>query len=135
MMKNIVSRDIALKLKEKLFNLECLYHYTTNGALRPNYVHPVDGEYTLEGAWGCCNTLFSDNTCDAPEAYQVLEWLRKERNFHIVCPYYESEGFYFYVQEFGIGGRYNSIDKDIDFYQKYEQAELAGIKYVIDNLI
>lgn len=132
-MKNIVSCDIALKLKEKLFNLECLYHYTTNGALRPNYVHPVGGEYTSEGAWGCCNTLFSDKTCDAPSISQVLEWLREKYWLHIEIYYVDHGGnpYKFVIKQTCIYAEWTNDE----FYESYEAAAMGAILFIIDNLI
>ena len=133
MKEDFVTYEIAKKLKEKGFKGKCLYNYRNNGCLMPNYVHPINGEFVSDGAYGCCNDLFTDYTCDAPTIYQVLKWIREEKKLFVditLC----AAGYYGYV--------YSTVfPKDKDFsdgwifegkYDTYELAAPAGIKYVLD---
>ena len=86
----------------------------------------------------------------APRIDQVLKWLREEKNIFIainICYCYESDekpfptnpkmepilkGYYYGVWDLG-----NLNDKDglSEYFESYELAALAGIEYVLDNLI
>lgn len=67
-----------------------------------------------------------------PTIAQVLNWLRKEKSLHIALHAHEV-GWCFDITDM------NSNDKFIYWseceYQKFEQAALAGINYVLNNLI
>jgi hypothetical protein len=64
-----------------------------------------------------------------PPIYRVLDWLREERGYHI-CIGYDGEYSYDVV-------RVKSCEfcGANDGYDSYEQAALAGIECVLDNLI
>jgi hypothetical protein len=66
-----------------------------------------------------------------PTISQVLKWLRDEKKLHIVIPASFDEGYWWEVRDFN---REISEYSDIE-YTSYEQAALAGIEYVLDNLI
>lgn len=120
-MSDFVTYDIARKLKNKGYRKNCYARYKGNLLLRN------DGNYI-----SIYNRRDSDFIVDAPLISQALAWLRKQKKLHIVCPYYEGKGFYFYIQEFGFGGRYNSLDKSDDLFESYEEAANAGIDYALD---
>lgn len=70
----------------------------------------------------------------APTIEQVLEWLRKEKGIFVeISPAYIDITFYasVYKREDGKHLRCNISLK----YNSYEKAALAGIEYVLDNLI
>lgn len=77
-------------------------------------------------------------TIASPTISQVLKWLRKEKAIHIDVVIYENgwycdAWFYEYIEEekeYYIKHAWQTID-----YASYEQAAIAGIEYVIDNLI
>lgn len=76
-----------------------------------------------------------------PQIYQVLDWLRTERNIDIVvypidsCTVYMG-GEKYILSVYRDGRREYKIHHDnIDKYVKWEDAAVAGIKYVIDNLL
>ena len=115
--------EIAVKLKEKGFDYPCFGHYV-NSQLYVAHYH---------------NAFHSDSkeSIDAPTVSQVLKWLREEKELHTEIYMYHN----YYLWEI-----YNTQIYDSDFTQKsekyseteyetYEEAALAGIKYVIDNLI
>lgn len=137
MNEDFVPYELAVKLKEKGFKQFCSHYYKTK-----------------------CKDLFmvfpSEDWSDtkerinAPTISQVLKWLRKEKKIHIepciladkdidadgkVINEYTYWSFSVTHIETGdmIYFEYESIeDKRFD---SYEQAALAGIEYVIDNLI
>lgn len=126
MNEDFVTYEIAKKLKEKGFREKCLHHYNNNGILKENY----------SKCYCSANNIFTDNTVDAPTIDQVLKWLREEKNLFVditLC----AAGYYGYI--------YSTVfPKDKDFsdgwifegkYDTYELAALAGIKYVLDNII
>lgn len=114
--EDFVSYEIAKKLKEKGFKWDNIATYNSRTKVRNNHTEPIIS--------------------------QVLKWLR-EREIRIdivVYPIDRSTAF--------IGGEIYTIsiyidrERDIeinrngkDKYRTYEQAALAGIEYVIDNLI
>jgi hypothetical protein len=69
--------------------------------------------------------------CSAPTISQILKWLREEKKLHIVIPASFDEGYWWEVRDFN---REISEYSDIE-YTSYEEATLAGIEYVLDNLI
>lgn len=128
MKEDFVSFEIAKKLKEKGFE----QGYNIFG-----YKLIFSDENTIKyisdiGAYE--NEYFGINI-PCPSISQALKWLREKKAMHIVCPFCEGNGFYFYVQEFGFGFWHNTIMDSSDYYATFEKAALAGIKYVIDNLI
>ena len=76
-----------------------------------------------------------------PQIYQVLDWLRTEKEIDIViypidsCTVYMG-GEKYILSVYQDGRRDYKIHHDnIDKYVKWEDAAVAGIEYVIDNLI
>ena len=76
-----------------------------------------------------------------PRISQVLDWLRTEKNIDIViypidaCTLYMG-GEKYILSIYRDGRRDYKIHHDnIDKYVKWEDAAVAGIKYVIDNLL
>lgn len=127
-MEDFVSFELANKLKEKMFRGKCEWHYYDD--TKDSYRSSVPQCYNYGG-----------NTSDAPTISQVLKWLREEKNTHVDIDVY-FYGWFFNVTSF------HKIDTDMyecDFlyisdittpkYDTYEQAALAGIEYVLDNLI
>lgn len=128
--------ELAVKLKEK------------------GYSQRAFGEYDMQGACYIEDGRFYENGCitevarayTAPTISQVLKWLREEKKLHInPCILTDvdtdadgkviNEYVYwsFNVENIESGGMiYLEYDKRFD---SYEQAALAGIEYVLDNLI
>lgn len=112
-MEDFVTYDLAVKLKEKGFDWETSNVYERNTIACRYEDYPK------------------------PTISQVLKWLREEKELHIEIYMYHN----CYLWEI-----YNTKIYDADFtqksekyseieYENYEQASLAGIEYVIDNLI
>lgn len=132
--EDYVSYETAKLLKEKGFDAECDYLY-------------VDGK--LVRAQGCaCNwndgeTLFADykNECSAPTIQIVMKWLREVHHYYIqvmldswACGGHM--GYYIVIQKTDSDFEMMLSDAvDEVFYQTYEEACEAGIKYCLENLI
>ena len=139
-MKDFVTFEIAKKLKEKGFMEKCFLHYEATGGVYSNSIYAYDSpnqELDYSDFLKCYNGGNSIGLIDAPTISQVLKWLREEKELHIeIYMYYNC-----YLFEI-----YNTKIYDADFtqksekyseieYENYEQAALAGIEYVLDNLI
>ena len=131
-MENFVSFEIANKLKEKGFSLEKTEIYgkfDSDGLFHPqlyfNYIETMD-----------CDEII------APTISQVLKWLREEKKISIeptihcflewICSIY---GFSDRLVDFTQYSNDGIDDTVFIFYDSYEQAALAGIKYSLDKLI
>jgi hypothetical protein len=141
---DFVDFNLAKRLKEKGFNVPCIYAYCEKGGwnmytqkhepityiLRTNG-NPFGTYYTGKN-W---NKEYTTNKnkiqCSAPTISQILKWLREEKKLHIVIPASFDEGYWWEVRDFN---REISEYSDIE-YTSYEEATLAGIEYVLDNLI
>lgn len=131
---NFVSFEIAKKLKDKEFPQRPDYfnyssYYDWDGLRK---IHSLSNA----SVWFDPN-INRDNLYFAPTISQVLKWLRDKKELHIEIYMYHN----YYLWEI-----YNTKIYDVDFAQKrekyseieyatYEQATLAGIEYVLDNLI
>lgn len=158
-MEDFVTFEIAKILKEKGFKEKCLFAYNDNQVINPKVVEEY-GDLTDDGYYelteDCGGKLKFDevyiyeqqiilqdkiiikrNFIDAPTISQVMKWLREEKELHIEIYMYHN----CYLWEI-----YNTKIYDVDFtqksekyseieYESYEQAALAGIEYVLDNLI
>lgn len=146
--------EIAKKLKEKGFNVPCIYAYCETGGWNKytqkrepiTYILRTDGNpfgtYYTGKNW---NKKYETNKnkihCSAPTISQVLKWLREEKKIHISINIYD-DGWYFDISSFykadtgvyEIELPYLSSNVTPD-YETYEQAVFAGIEYVLDNLI
>jgi hypothetical protein len=137
MNEDFVSFSLAKKLKEKGFNQPCLAHYT-NGKFE--YIIAYFEEVELVDLY----ELWNNAGCfvDAPTISQVLKWLREEKKIHIefVAAAY---GYNYIVSDTpekgGTDRHFSAIEyegpNDGGAWDKYEQASIASIEYVIDNLI
>lgn len=138
MKEDFVSYEIAIKLKEKGFDEPCNMYYHIH-----NDIADCVGslEYTRDCSYDFINSK-NKYRCSAPTISQVLKWLRERetRIDIVVYPIDRSTAF--------IGGEIYTIsiyidrERDIeinrngkDKYRTYEQAALAGIEYVLDNLV
>lgn len=133
MKEDFVSYEIAKKLKEKGFRELCLAYYTNDDTLYYNYSHKAGACY--KDCYLSHNFMpkesVSGKFVDAPTISQVLKWLREEKKLHIVIDYNNPSLWSYVIFRFG-EGYINKIGED---FNSYEQAALAGIEYVIDNLI
>lgn len=122
MKEDFVSYEIAKKLKEKGFREKCKKH-----------CYPNSQDWFTSSMPECDN--FS-NYLDIPTISQVLKWLREEKKL-FVEPSLFKYGYESYVQStiFEEDKDYTDTWYVEGFYSTYERAAIAGIEYVIDNLI
>lgn len=127
----IVSFELAKKLKEKGFP----QHITDEAYIVENY-----GEEECDIGDRLPIPLVPDYMDDvaAPTISQVLKWLREEKKIHITIDYYPA-GYNADIYT-GLSKKDGFFDNEeyineCDCYDTYELAALAGIEYVIDNLI
>lgn len=127
MNENFALFELAVKLKEKGFDIPFYFYYRTDDKLIHHAMVTKPLVY--------CDKIDDEVVC-APTIPQVLKWLRKEKKIHIVCPFYKDKGFYYYVQRIGNAARIvSSFGDSDDCFDTLEQAALAGIEYVLNYLI
>jgi hypothetical protein len=117
-MKDFISYELAKKLENKGFDCDNNYGYNDKGDI----CVPV---YNIDE-----DQLMTMTPC--PEIHEVLKWLREEKHTYIymdVC----KEGWLFEVKCLRT---FYMINTDFfDKYESYEKAAIAGIEYVVNNLI
>ena len=125
--EDFVTYELAVKLKEKGFNEPCYGYYHCNGG---------NDSFELCGN-GDRDFLNSKNLyrVAAPTIPQVLKGLREEKKIHIEVMFIgpTPNRVKYYITN--IGGDRSFMDVADEHYETWEQATLAGIKYVLDNLI
>ena len=128
MNEDFVTYELAVKLKEKGFDIPCYGYYHRDGG---------NDSFELCGN-GDCDFLNSKNKhrIAAPTISQVLKWLREEKGIHIevmfIRPLHNRVKYYITDTD---GSRGDFMDVSDEHYETWEQATLAGIEYVLDNLI
>ena len=141
-MEDFVPFDLAKKLKEK--GLTCKYPfamYNESGSYCPlttssDYVTCESG-YKYRCYYDYND--FDENDFIAPTISQVLMWLRDEKFILIgLSPMQEYDGnemieWCSTIYKADKQGGMSWIEEF--YYESYEQAALAGIEYVLDNLI
>ena len=135
---NFIDKQLAIKLKEKGFDRPCFGFY-----------NPIQDELQLYCANNKDVTYKNILTSvykkkmlvDAPTIEQVLEWLREEKDIDIVIYPIDRNTIYmggekYILSIYFCGKRDYKIHKDNnDKFVKWEDACIAGIEYVINNLI
>ena len=123
-MKDFVPFELAVKLKEKGVDCSCIGHYVNNQLYIAHYL----------------NAFHSDKgeSLDAPTISQVLKWLREEKKIHLIVEIADSGWYYtLYPNVRWENDKLKSDKYIMSFKHKtsYEEAVLAGIEYILDNLI
>lgn len=146
-MEDFVPFDLAVRLKEKGFKQKCLAYYDVEDNVGVLY----NTQYTDEALpcqysdlLQCHNTgeaeTQSDDSgfcVDSPTISQVLKWLREEKEIDIILQpiflYNENNR----EREYGIEIYAPQLNKSthLDYFKKWEKGAVAGIDYVLDNLI
>ena len=79
--------------------------------------------------------------CYAPTHGQVMKWFRKNKNFLIVIKPVRIEysaKIEFYYEIYGLDRPLNivcDLNNDNEHWEKYEDAEDAAIRYILNNLL
>ena len=138
-MEDFVTFEIAKKLKDKGFKYKCLAYYDvldnvgilfntqyTDDILPCQYTDLLLSHNEKEVSYP------DDSECcvDAPTISQVLKWLRYDNISVEPCATYNN--MWWYVIK--INGKIE-VTYIGDGYNSYEESALAGINYVLDNLI
>lgn len=132
MNEDFVPFELAKKLKEKGFDKPCFGHYENEEFCfnEMRYEPSILFYNDFLEKWNDKGESF----VDTPTTSQVLKWLREEKNIHVAIGY-SGETEWRYVIVF-LGDKCfenpNIIHKH---FNSYESAALAGIEYVLDNLI
>lgn len=139
-MEDFVPFEIAQKLKEKGFIEECFarYYCSDKAYFERNRYYP-----NTESVFYCHNNDedLGRFYVDAPTIAQVMKWLREEKLILIgLSPMqeYDSddiEGIHWCAGIYKTDKQGGLSWKEELYYQSYEAAALAGIEYVLDNLI
>ena len=125
-MEDFVPYKLAVKLEQKGFK----QGYNIFG-YRPIFSDETIIRFISDiGAYE--KEYFGENIA-APTISQVLKWLREEKKLHISIEYgYEEIPVWdFEIRLIGNYGRWWTDET----YSSYEHAAIAGIEYVLDNLI
>lgn len=126
-MEDFVTFEFAQKLKEKGYPLLRVIKQNGNPVI---YDLPKN-----HPNWQDCKAYY------IPTVFQVLKWLREEKEIDIVIYPIDASTVFMggekYILSIYINRkRYYKIHHDnIDKYVQWEEAALAGIEYVLDNLL
>lgn len=138
--------ELAVKLNEKGFDEPCTYAYCEKGGWNKyRQVHePIThilrtdgnpfGSFYSGKNW---NVKYETNKnkirCSAPTISQVLRWLREEKKIYLeIVIVVDAE---YMCDIYKINPRPIECLGSTEYFKTYEQAALAGIEYVLDNLI
>lgn len=133
---DFVTYEIAKKLKEKGFP----QHIAEDAYIVDNY---GEDEYQIGDMLPI--QLIPDYMDDvaAPTIYQVLKWLREEKDIFIQLEYINQKACGCTIIKQKTGGliakwnwdKFQYVNKNHLVGNTYEQAAIGGIAYVLDNLI
>ena len=136
-MEDFVTFEIAKKLKEKGFREPCFGWYYPCEVCGYDYRTLIvfnQSEYRGDKYKDLLISHNDDKHIDAPTISQVLKWLRDEKKIHIGFGHSPRKKWRYVIMY--IDDRfYNKPTLAVDGFLKIEQAALAGIEYVLDNLI
>lgn len=129
MTEDFVNFELAKKLKEKGFYYKCVSTYDKDGMLGDNYIQPTSIYAIGFDDCLCSHNVENDGCIDAPTIPQVLKWLREEKKLHIgISPQWQYTVYDMRCSPW-IGR------SDMQNYDDYTKAAIAGIDYCLDNLI
>lgn len=122
MKEDFVTYEIAKKLEAKGMGNNGNYGYNDKGEVCVPVYNLDDDQVKV--------------MCPCPQIHEVLKWLREKKKL-FVEPSLFKYGYESYVQStiFEEDKDYTDTWRVEGFHSTYEQAALAGIEYVIDNLI
>lgn len=123
MKEDFVTYDLAVKLKEKGFNVECHAYYEP-------LKHCLNLSRVLQ-----TNSLTENYNCiTAPTISQVLKWLRENKKLHVsIMTFMFRAGWCYEVVRLGENPKLVAAHRNS--YNTYEKAAIAGVNYCLENLI
>ena len=126
--EDYVPFELARKLKEKGFLQNTVGLCEANGA-----TYFMDGRFYKDGCIADVDECYS-----APTIWQVLKWFREEKKLHLTMDM-GFQSWFFEVYEILDLEKHTQLSRtlhtDVEDRESYEEATLAGIEYVLDNLI
>lgn len=146
--EDYVSFETAKLLKEKGFREWCSYCYGLDVRYKGESIDQ-DEEFELkeEGKEGeleyveggrlynfGCDNREEGSPYSAPSLYVAIKWLREKFNIHIEPRYFPTPNIYRYVIIHSPMTIQN-IDSHPQYFNSYEEACEAAIKYCLENLI
>ena len=148
-MEDFVPYELAVKLKEKGFKEKCYaYYFPPDNKLIYNINQFRGGILydNLHSYNSLPKEVVTSDFIDAPTIPQVLKWLREEKKIFVAInigycyePFLTNpkmepilKGYYYGIWELDDLNNKNALS---EYFKTPEQAALAGIEYVIDNLI
>ena len=132
-MEDFVSYDIAVKLKEKGFKEECIAYYTTDMNF---FYNTTLNSYVVTGfkSFNSNPNSICWKRIDVPTISQVLKWLRENKKLHVsIMTFMFRAGWCYEVVRLGENPKLVAAHRNS--YNTYEKAAIAGIEYVLNNLI
>jgi hypothetical protein len=133
-----VSFDLAKKLKEKGFVCDlpfAMYNELGQFALLTTSapIRKAESGYTYRDYYDYDD--FDEYDFIAPTIAQVSKWFRDEKNIYCLPWFVQGVDMWFYaICKPFYGCEFPDFLSKSDYYT-YEQAAIAGIKYVLENLI
>lgn len=121
-----VTFELAKKLKEKGYpqvKKNSLAMYNEDGDWYSLAKNLDEFEYSFED--------FDEHDYICPTISQVLKWLRKEMSIYLSIDAEHEDWFEYKIVQMSKNIRGNSTH----VYETYDDAMLAGIEYVLDNLM
>ncbi|MBO5886632.1 MAG: hypothetical protein J6Q60_01245 [Bacteroidaceae bacterium] len=138
MNNEFVSFEVAKKLKEKGFREKCFATYTPYGGIFKFNEIDTDKIALCDlniKDFGKLYNYYKDSNIDAPAISQVLKWFRDEKNIYCLPWFEQGVDMWFYaICKPTSGCEFPEFMSKSD-YDTYEEAAIAGIEYVLDNLI
>lgn len=133
-----ISKDLAIKLKEKGFDRPCFGWYDIENNDDKLILNVHEGTLSYKNLLEYTNDITM--IADAPTIEQVLEWLREEKKIMLwMKPYhtYATKNHICWDWNISIVNNNHELSKycSDEGFAKYEDACIAGIEYVINNLI
>lgn len=128
---DFVTYEVAKKLKEKGFREPCFATYDNDGMLgyvyyQPQSIHAVSFDDCL---------YYGDDVVVTPTISQVLKWLRNEKKIYCLPHFEQGIDMWLFCIERPLAGTEFAEYISESIYNTYEDAAIAGIEYVLDNLI
>jgi len=125
-----ITFEQAKLLKEKGFDVECIYHYgKTNDYISIGSDIPATN-------W---NKLIDDHMDEVelysrPEQWQVVEWLRINHGIWVEVRYYESYKVFIY-EIVGLNNSKGMTSKGVTHLNSPQEATSAAFDYILKELI
>lgn len=136
----VVSYELAQKLKKCGFSQPCLAHYDFNGVFGYNEI-TTNETVDISRLSRDLNTFKNDLWINAPTINHVLEWLRMEKEIFIIIQPFptiatKDKICWSWHYKWNSDGVYmdSTFPDDLN-YMTYEKSAIAGIEYVLDNLL